>query len=242
MIKSVHNIDMSKPNPGTYPNRIGKFIEKTEGKITQNILADACGVTQPTINALIQGQTQLRIERAQIISPILQCKWWELSDELESTYKSMNSEFKNISSNNKALQTMISNVIGDHSFGPDTVPILGQVNGSSEAIVLNLDEPIGEAPRHPHQKGIKNAFALYVKGESMTPRLMSGELIYAIMNRPPLSNQDCVIEMKNNGESYVKQFIKTTDKEIICRQFNPLKEWRRLLTEVKAMHAIVGRG
>lgn len=129
----------------------------------------------------------------------------------------------------------------DSEFGPKMVSILGHANGSREALILNFDEPIGEAPQHPHQKGVKNGFALYTKGESMSPRYTPGELVYAIGNRQPLPNQDCIVELKN-GEGYVKQFVRLTEKELICRQFNPEKEWKRPASEIKAIHAIVGRG
>lgn len=139
------------------------------------------------------------------------------------------------------LQPMIARSMGDSPFGPDTVPVLGNANGSSEAIVLNFDEPIGEIMRHPNQKGMKNSFALYMHGESMYPRYMEGDPVYAIANRPPSRGQDCIIEM-SNGDSFIKHFIKKTAKEIICQQFKPDKEWKRPLADIKAIHAVVGRG
>lgn len=140
-----------------------------------------------------------------------------------------------------SLQSGVVGVIGGNPFGPDTVPVLGNANGSSEAIMLNFDEPIGHLPRHPNQVGMKGAFALYARGDSMFPRYMPGDPVYAISNRPPAKGQDCFVEMKN-GEGFIKNFVKQTDKELVCRQYNPAKEWKRHLSDVKAIHAVVGRG
>lgn len=139
------------------------------------------------------------------------------------------------------LRPKIVSAIGDYQFGPDTVPILGHANGSQDAVVINMDNEIGRALRHPNQKGLKDGFALYAAGDSMSPRYMEGELVYAVANKPPLNGSDCFIEMRN-GEAFLKQFVRKTDEHVICRQFNPAKDWKRQLSDVKAIHAVVGRG
>ena len=140
------------------------------------------------------------------------------------------------------LKPKMGNSKHHFQFGPETVPLLGQANGSGEAVVINFNEPVGEVPIHPNQKNIKGAFALYAVGESMSPRYRPGELIYAISRRQPLPNQDCLIELVKDGECFLKEFVKFTDKEIICRQLNPVKEWRHPKSDIKAVHAVVGRG
>lgn len=131
--------------------------------------------------------------------------------------------------------------ISEAQFGPGTVPILGHANGSHEAIVINMDSVIGQAPRHPNQHGLRDGFALYAAGESMSPRYRSGELVYVAAKKPPISGQDCVVEM-NNTDGFLKEFVRYTEKEIICKQLNPPKDWKRPLSEIKAVHAVVGRG
>jgi phage repressor protein C with HTH and peptisase S24 domain len=129
------------------------------------------------------------------------------------------------------------------SFGPDTVPILGMANGGDpNAIhIVSTGDEIGRAPRHPNQAGMRNAFAVYTSGESMAPRYRNGELVYVGGGVPPLHGQDCVVELQGS-EGYLKEFVKRTDKEVICRQHNPPKEWRVGVEKVKAIHAVVGRG
>ncbi len=141
----------------------------------------------------------------------------------------------------KLLNQKNMHVIREVQYGPDTVPVYGAANGSSEALVLNFDEPIGEVAKHPNQTGMQKAFAVYTHGNSMSPRYRDGELVYVAANRRPTKGQDCIVEMEN-GESFIKEFIKTTDKEIICGQLFPQKEWKRPLSGIRAIHAIVGRG
>lgn len=156
--------------------------------------------------------------------------------------KSIYSQTKNIKiPSESSLQPKVADDIENISFGPDMIPILGNANGSTEALVLNFDQPIGQILRHPNQKGMKGAFALYARGESMSPRYMPGEPVYVIANKPPQKGQDCIVEMKN-GESYLKIYTKQTEAELICRQLSPDKSWKRLLMDIKSIHAVVGRG
>lgn len=235
---SAIKVPMGRPKAETYPNKIAEFIQKTNGRVTQLILANACSVTQPTMNALIHGQTRLSVERAQVIAYLLQCEWWELSLNLEKTYKEMQKEDSQKKSMLKSTM-MASNV--PTQFGPDMIPIMGHANASSNAMLQNYEEPIGEAPRHPNLSGVKNAYYVEIYDESMSPRYYPKELAAVNGNRTPLSKEDCVIQM-NNGDVFIKQFIKTTDKEIVCHQLNPDRAWKKLLSEVKSVHAVVGRG
>lgn len=140
----------------------------------------------------------------------------------------------------RALHTDVPVIYGDpYIYG--MISVLGNANGSGEAVILNFDDPIGEAKRHPAQEGMRGAFALHTRGESMTPRYFPGDLVYVIANQPPAREQDCIVEMQN-GESYLKVFVKITEKEVICRQYSPAKEWTRPASEVKSVHAVVGRG
>lgn len=125
------------------------------------------------------------------------------------------------------------------TFPTDMVPILGHAEGSDDAINFNDGEPIGHAQRHPAQVGAKDAFALYVRGSSMVNRYEEGDLVYFIKGRSPRAGQDCVVELVS-GQGYLKRFEKRTDKEVICKQFNPAKRWVKKLSEVKALHAVVG--
>jgi len=107
--------------------------------------------------------------------------------------------------------------------------------------MLNPDNKIGFVDRHPKQVGMIGSFAVYAHGDSMYPRYKAGEVLYCIENRHPIRGQDCIIEL-TNGEAFIKEFDKRTEKEIICRQYNPATTWKRPLSEIRAIHLVVGQG
>jgi hypothetical protein len=122
----------------------------------------------------------------------------------------------------------------------ETVPVCGPAPGSAESIRVG-DKTIGHVPRHPAQSGMQDAFAFYATGESMAPRYRPGELVFAVMNKPPVHGQDCVVEL-TDGNGFLKEFERQTDKILCCKQLNPPGEWKQPVTSVKAVHAVVGRG
>ncbi len=140
----------------------------------------------------------------------------------------------------KSLLPLSPKENNEHAFGPDMLPILGYANASDEAILLNYDEPIGFALRHPSQKDAKKAYFLEIYDESMSPRYYPGELAAINGDKRPLPKRDCAIELVN-GEAYIKQFIRMNEKELVCHQLNPPKEWKRPRSQVKAIHAVGGR-
>lgn len=125
--------------------------------------------------------------------------------------------------------------------GPDLIPVLGTASGANDVIIINFDQEIGRVLRHPNQANVKNAFSVEVYGDSMSPRFKHGELAFINGGFFPTKDGDCLIELKDGG-SLIKIFIQKTDKEITWAQLNPPKEVKSLLRDIKAIHAVVGRG
>ena len=127
-------------------------------------------------------------------------------------------------------------------FGPDQVPVYGYAAGTTDdALNLHNGAEIGRVARHPKQASIKKAFAVYVVGESMIPRFRPGQTLYILPGRWPAAGEDVVVELEN-GDGYVKEYRRRTQKEIICWQYNPDGEWRRPLNQVRAVHSVAGTG
>ena len=127
-------------------------------------------------------------------------------------------------------------------FGPDEVPVYGYAAGTTDdALNLHNGAEIGRVVRHPKQAGINKAFAVYVVGESMAPRFKPGQTLYILPGRWPAAGEDVVVEL-DNGDGYVKEYRRRTQKEIICWQYNPAREWRRPLSQIRAVHSVAGTG
>ena len=122
----------------------------------------------------------------------------------------------------------------------DTIPIYGAAAQLPQAVGLG-NQPIGHTPRHPAQADMKDAFAFYAVDDSMAPRYRLGELVYGVANKPPARGQDCLVEL-HSGMGFLREFSARTGDSLLCRQLAPARDWEQPAQEVKALHAIVGRG
>lgn len=207
-------------------------------------LAKKMGKRQSTINSFIIGRNKTFRDISALAVSLETNEQWLLTgsgspDAAMHTNK-INIPYGNESQSQVAYVSEVTRVDMPR-YKNDLIPILGYANGSSEALMINFNEKIGEVARHPAQGNMIGAFALEAFGESMSPRIRPGDLVFSISNKRPSKQQDCIVEL-HNGESFIKEFSRTTEKEIICLQLNPPKEWRRKLEDIKAIHAIVGLG
>lgn len=79
-----------------------------------------------------------------------------------------------------------------------------------------------------------------VPGDTMEPRLYSGETVIAGRNVPPQRLGDCVVELKD-GTAMVKQYRGQRDNVVFLHQHNPDQEIRIDATKVKGVHAVLYR-
>lgn len=82
-----------------------------------------------------------------------------------------------------------------------------------------------------------DAMAIRIAGDSMEPRLYSGELVIVERNVPPDRNGDCVLEL-TDGSAIVKQYRGQRDGFYFLRQYNPDEEVRIPVTKTRAIHAV----
>ena len=121
------------------------------------------------------------------------------------------------------------------------LPVMGTVKGGDEGFYFNEGEAKEFIVRPPSLVGVSNAFALYVHGESMEPRYYAGEMLYVNPNRPLAKGCFVAVEMTND-RGLIKQFVRRTDDFLVLAQFNPPKELRLPITEVKHIYRITGSG
>jgi phage repressor protein C with HTH and peptisase S24 domain len=100
---------------------------------------------------------------------------------------------------------------------------------------------LGVVPRHPAQANLREAFALRVADVSMSPPYEPGEIVYLAPNQWPAREQDCVL-VTTQGHGYLKRYVDRTPGSLRLRQLNPAEELSFAITDVEAMHAVVGRG
>jgi phage repressor protein C with HTH and peptisase S24 domain len=127
------------------------------------------------------------------------------------------------------------------SLPPRDLPVMGAVKGGAEGFYFNEGEAKEFVVRPPALGGVSNAFALYVDGESMEPRYYAGEMLYVNPNRPITRGCFVAVEM-DDGQGLIKQFVRRNDDHLVLAQFNPPKEIRLPIAQVKRVYRITGSG
>lgn len=135
---------------------------------------------------------------------------------------------------------------------PRDVPVLGSVLGCTngdlgmdvpvETHMLDMGDVISFVRRPQGIAGSRDAYALYVSGDSMAPRYESGDLIYINPARPAARGDDVVIQLTDGSDSVVtalvKRLVRKSATEIEIEQFNPPRHIIIPMHRVRAIHRI----
>jgi len=105
-----------------------------------------------------------------------------------------------------------------------------RVSLGSDHVLDHIELPVGLA------KG-DHIIAIRVAGDSMEPRLFSGETVIVALNVLPARYGDCVVELKD-GTGLIKQYRGRRDGHVFLHQYNPDKEVRLIDTDIRAIHAV----
>jgi phage repressor protein C with HTH and peptisase S24 domain len=120
------------------------------------------------------------------------------------------------------------------------IPVFGYAAaGSNDRIALASDQVLDRI-EVPVGLARGEVFAVRVAGDSMEPRLYSGELVIVARGVPPTRNGDCVVEMRD-GSALVKVYRGQRDGQVFLYQHNPEQEVRVPADQVRGMHAVIYR-
>ena len=121
----------------------------------------------------------------------------------------------------------------------ETMPIRSAARGGGEQRMFLEDGPIGYTPRPANLAGVRDAYAIYMVGDSMQPRYEQGWLLHVNPFKPPTRGRDVVV-YKNDQAVLIKQFIGWSDDALVLHQLNPDETLRIPRGEVAECHLIVG--
>lgn len=203
---------------------IGKEIRRRRGalKMTQEDLALAAGTDSGNISRIerdLQGVSQGLLER---IASTLNC-------EIADLYQT-----------GEALSTV-------HNLMPrNPVPVVGSVQGGDNGYLVSLDYPAGHGDGYlRHASKDSEAYAVKVRGDSMAPRIRSGEFIVVEPNTEVTPGDD-VVAIFSNGKRMVKTLLYRRDGEICLGSINENHaKITALEEEIESLHyvaAIMPRG
>jgi phage repressor protein C with HTH and peptisase S24 domain len=125
---------------------------------------------------------------------------------------------------------------------PLDIPVLG-VAAASVAGAFVVDGEIDRVRRPPGLTHAKNVYALYVRGDSMSPRYRPGELIFVSPDRPAGAGDDVVVQTRNHPgaplESWLKEYVRSDGSTVHTRQLNPPGAVDFRADQVVAVHRVL---
>jgi phage repressor protein C with HTH and peptisase S24 domain len=121
----------------------------------------------------------------------------------------------------------------------DALPIRSAARGGNDQEMFLGDGPIGYTPRPSNLAGVRDAYAIYMIGDSMEPRYIQGWLLHVNPFKPPTRGRDVVVYKKNQAV-LIKQFVGWNDDALVLRQLNPDETLRIPRDEVAECHLVVG--
>jgi phage repressor protein C with HTH and peptisase S24 domain len=128
--------------------------------------------------------------------------------------------------------------LADATNRPD-VPVWASAEAGSDGAMVLVNDPIDYIRRSERMQGVKNPFAFYVIGDSMTPAIEHGDQVVVNPAVPVRPGADCVFIQEDSAGTMlalVKRLLRHTADHWRVRQFNPprdfdlsKKKWGRAL-------------
>lgn len=218
-------------------------IESTRG-LTQAGLSERLGLDPSAVNRMLHGNRNIMAWEVPIIEDYIGARFAPeiFAEDARNRLEQKGSPALRGFGEGGAPAIRLSPSLEPAIFGGDVVPVYGHATGALETGLNLAQDTIADwAPRHPLQRGIQGAFAIYAFSDAMAPRYFPGELIYVHPGRPPQTGRDCVIEMKN-GEALLYRYLGQSEKTLQAEQLNPPREIRIPKSKIKAFYAVIGRG
>lgn len=217
---------MDKEDSGTTRLDMGAAIRRIrehKGKTLQEV-ADAIGLHKGTVSKIENNRQGFSGETIAKLATALGVKELDIFKEADPDEPS----------------------IADTEAAPELrpfkrVPVVGTVEGGPEGYLEEFGHPVGHGDgviEYP-AKG-RHAYALRVRGESMHPRIRSGEFILVEPDIPAQAGDDVVVICRD-GRKMVKQMLYQRDGEVTLGSINNgFKPVSVPLAEVEAIHFVAG--
>lgn len=106
---------------------------------------------------------------------------------------------------------------------------------------------LGDVVDHTKRPGVlanvKEAYALYLPGNTMWPWRAQGQIVYVNPARPPAIEDHVLVQLNGDGEgaplSFVKRLVQATASGITLRQYHPDKESTLARVRLLTLHRVM---
>jgi phage repressor protein C with HTH and peptisase S24 domain len=213
-----------------------KAALKKPGK-TQRGLAKATGIDPTGITRLVAGRRSIKANELPAIRKYLEVPA-PIEPKPEGDPMSVNNPQRAVASpnNDRVDYSPGTKSLQDQ---PRDLPILGYAKAGLEGFFLDQGEVQGMARRPPILMGIRTAFAVYIRDDSMKPALKPGHIAWVHPSKAYRPEENVIIELLD-GQAFIKEYRRTTEKQIICYQYRPEGEVKFDKAKVKSIMLVVG--
>lgn len=208
--------------------KIRKGLEKP-GK-SQRGLAQALGVDPTAVSRLLNGQRQLKLSEVPKVEAYLASS---TGPEPE----------KGTGASNAADLTSTGGVAFNKEL--PRLSVLGMAETGPDGWSLWNGDVIDTLPRPSFLAGAKDAYAVYITGNSMEHRYYAGEAAYIHPGRPVTVGAFVLVQLKPKADgdpprAVLKRLVRRSGTKTVLEQFNPPKTFEIKNDEILSMHRVVG--
>lgn len=119
------------------------------------------------------------------------------------------------------------------------LPVLGRAQGGSDGNMTISEAAIDWTFRPADLQGVRDAFAVYVTGESMQPKYKAQDLAYVHPAKRPVKGRFVLVETTEH-RGFIKQFVKWDGDTLVLNQFNPAREIRLPRHDILRVMLVIG--
>jgi transcriptional regulator with XRE-family HTH domain len=190
------------------------------------------GLDASAVSRLVKGERHLKGHEARGIAEFFGCSVDEVLHAFGSGTDGFTPRLVELPQSAELRQTAPLPVYGSAVGGVDgAFEFNGRVNEYVE--------------RPPLLAGVKNAYGVYITGESMFPVFRAGWLAHVNPNRPLTPGCGVVVQVRATDPEapplcYIKEYVRRTATKLVVSQYNPATELEWPLDRVVAAHRIVG--
>jgi phage repressor protein C with HTH and peptisase S24 domain len=220
---------------------------------TKSGLAKALGIDPARVSEIIGGRRNVQVTELPIMAAQLEMPTEELVSRLISRRQARRAADEEDGAGFQMSES------GDGGFVPQALdipargsmvrdlPVYGSAVGGVDGSFEMNGQEVEYVERPPSLSGARNAYGVYVKGDSMSPRFEEGWLVQVNPSRPVRKGDNVVVQLKGIDEhapplAYLKVFESRTPNNLIVRQFNPARMLEWPLSDVISVHRVVGVG
>jgi phage repressor protein C with HTH and peptisase S24 domain len=131
-------------------------------------------------------------------------------------------------------------LVGDRNF-----PVYAAAMGGDGHQIVTF-EAIDYVKRPAILESVKDAYGVYIVGESMSPAFEPGDMALVHPHLPPARDKNVVLYHvpplgSNEAEAIVKRLVRYNDQDWFLKQYNPEREFTETRADWPFCHRIVGK-